>query len=183
MNTPILNMRDDRKESIVQNTPAIFEIASNENANGSAPWFEADSQSEVGRWCGPIIQISKKHDVDPRLTMAIMYMETTHGYYERLYPEFLEDVFPLRKSVLPMNIHYKYWRELGVTKNSLNCPHYNIEFGVIILKRIQDRINNPTIEKIASIYNFIGAEKVTDYGARVSKVYLTQPWKLNGCTQ
>lgn len=64
MNTSILNMRDDRKKSIVQNTPVIFEIASNENANGSAPWFEADS----------------------RLTMAIMY--TTHGYYERLYPDF-----------------------------------------------------------------------------------------------
>ncbi|EOV0147211.1 hypothetical protein ACOIXN_004694 [Vibrio vulnificus] len=41
MNIPILNMRDDRKESIVQNTPAIFEIAPNESANGSAPWFEA----------------------------------------------------------------------------------------------------------------------------------------------
>lgn len=82
-----------------------------------------------------------------------------------------------------MNIHYKYWRKFGFKKESLICPHCNIEFGMIILKRIQERINNPTITKIASIYNYIGAEKVTDYGERVSNVYLTQPWRLKGCTQ
>lgn len=183
MSIPILNQRAERKKSIVQDTPAIFEIAANKNADGSAPWFEADSKSEVGKWCGTIIQLSNKYGVDPRLTMAILYMETTHGYYEKIYPDFLEEILPLRKSVLPMNIHYRYWRKLGVTKENLNVPLYNIEFGVIILKRIQDRISKPTIAKIASIYNFIGAENVTDYGARVSKIYFTQPWKSKGCIQ
>jgi len=87
----------------------------------------------------------------------------------------------MRKSVLPMNINYRYWKSLGVTKEKLACPFYNIEFGVILIKRISDRIAEPTIKKVATIYNFVGAEKVNDYGARVYKLYLSQPWAKNGC--
>lgn len=181
MERPVLNDRDSRKDSIVNDTPAIFEIEENSSANGSAPWYEAGSQSEVAKWCGIIIQVSQKHKVDPRLVMAIMYMETTHGYYEKIYPNFLESAYPMRKSVLPMNINYRYWKSLGVTKEKLACPFYNIEFGVILIKRISDRIAEPTIKKVATIYNFVGAEKVNDYGARVYKLYLSQPWAKNGC--
>lgn len=183
MERPVLNDRDSRKDSIINDTLAIFEIAENSSANGSAPWYEVDSQSEVAKWCGVIIQISQKYEVDPRLAMAIMYMETTHGYYEKIYPDYLESVYPMRKSVLPMNINYRYWKDLGVTKENLACPFYNIEFGVILIKRIRDRIEDPGVSKIATIYNFIGAEKVNDYGARVYKLYLTQPWASNGCRQ
>lgn len=73
------------------------------------------------------------------------------------------------------------WREPGVTKENLGCPFYNIEFGVILLARIQARIEQPTIAKIATIYNFLGAEKVNDYGARVAKLYITRPWTKEGC--
>jgi len=92
-------------------------------------------------------------------------METTHGWYDAVYP--------MRKTILPMNLYYQYWRDLGITKENLGCSFYNIEFGVILLSRIQQRIENLTIAKIASIYNFLGAEKVNDYGARVAKLYLT----------
>lgn len=179
---PVLNIASERKKSIVDNTPAVFEITENPDAVGDAPFYEFDSQSEVHRWCGLIVQLSKKHGIDTRLVMAIMYMETTHGWYDSLYPDWLEAIVPARKSTLPMNIHYRYWRELGVTKEALNCPFYNIEFGVILLTRIRDRIREPTIRKIASFYNFIGAESVTDYGARVAKIYASQPWVRKGCT-
>lgn len=106
--------------------------------------------------------------------MAIMYMETTHGWYDKLYPDFLEKQFPMRKSILPMNIYYSYWRDLGVTKELLNCPFYNIDFDMILLSRIK----KPSIEKIATIYNFLGAEKVNNYGARVNKIYYQQPWNI-----
>jgi len=75
-----------------------------------------------------------------------------------------------------MNIHYKYWRKIGVTKELLECPYYNIEFGAILLSRIKARIENPSVKKIASIYNFLEAEKVTEYSARVEKLYLRRPW-------
>lgn len=182
-NRPILNKASERKKSIIENTPAIFEIVDNPNAIDTAPFYEVDSKSEVSRWCGSIIQLAKKHNVDAKLAMAIMYMETTHGWYEKIYPDQLERIYSIRKSVLPMNIHYRYWRKLGVTKENLNCPYYNIEFGIILLSRIKVRIKNPTVKKIASIYNFLGAEKVTKYGARVAKLYRTQPWRKRGCTR
>jgi hypothetical protein len=180
---PIVNGEMDRKKSIIENTPAIFEIHDNPNAVGTEPLVELDSQSEVSRWCGLIIQSAQKHGVDARLAMAIMYMETTHGWYDKFYPDFLEKRFPMRRSILPMNIHYRYWRKLGITKELVNCPYYNIDFGVILLSRIQARIKNPTIAKIASIYNFLGAEKVNNYGARDAIIYFEQPWVKKGCSK
>jgi len=173
---PVINTESERKKSIIENTPAIFEIMNNPHAISTEPLIELDSQSEVVKWYGLIIQIANKHKIDSQLAMAIMYMETTHGWYDKLYPDFLEKRFPMRKSILPMNIYYSYWRDLGVTKELLNCPFYNIDFGMILLSRIKARIKKPSIEKIATIYNFLGAEKVNDYGSRVNKIYYQQPW-------
>ncbi|EOX3900487.1 hypothetical protein ACOGST_004604 [Vibrio alginolyticus] len=136
---PALNKSAERKLSIINDTPGIFTIVDSDSAVGRKPLYEIDSFSEVGKWCGLIIHQSKKHGVDPRLVAAIMYMETTHGWYDKVY------------------------------------PYYNIEFGITLLSRIQARIENPTIRKIATIYNFLGAEVVSDYGARVAKLYLEQP--------
>ncbi|WMN64993.1 hypothetical protein [Vibrio parahaemolyticus] len=170
---PVLNKSAERKLSIINDTPAIFTIVDSDSAVGRKPLYEIDSFSEVGKWCGLIIHQSKKHGVDPRLVAAIMYMETTHGWYDKVYP--------LRKTILPMNLHYSYWKGIGVTKEALGCPYYNIEFGITLLSRIQARIENPTIRKIATIYNFLGAEVVSDYGARVAKLYLEQPWSPAKC--
>lgn len=172
-NLPILNDKEKRRISIVNNTPAIFQIKENPSAISKAPFYEWEEQSEVSRWCGIITNVSNRYKIDPNLVMAIMYMETTHGWYDRIYP--------FKKSILPMNINYKYWRDLGVTKEILGCPYYNIEFDVILLSRIKDRIEEPSIAKIATIYNFIGAEIVTDYGARVHSIYIKKPWVKKGC--
>jgi hypothetical protein len=89
----------------------------------------------------------------------------------------------MRRSILPMNIHYRYWREIGITKELMNCPYYNVEFGVILLSRIQARIKNPAVAKIASSYNIVGAENVSDDGARVERLYFDQPWFNKGCAK
>ena len=75
---PITNKSSERKISIIENTPAVFEISDDLNVVDTAPIYEIDSKSEVVRWCGLIIHVSERHNVDPRLAMAIMYMETTH---------------------------------------------------------------------------------------------------------
>ena len=168
-------MANDRKKSIIEDSPAIFEIVDNPSAISVAPFYEIQRASEVGKWCGIIIGLSQKYDLDSRLVEAVMYMETTHGWYDMFYP--------MRKTILPMNLHYKYWRELGVTKENLDCPFYNVEFGVILLARIQARVEQPTVAKIATIYNFLGAEKVSDYGARVASLYITRPWAEEGCAR
>jgi len=74
-----------------------------------------------------------------------------------------------------MNIHVEYWEGLGYSREQLQQPEINIRVGILILKRIIERIQNPTVEKIASIYNFLGNEKVTDYGARVKIICQEQP--------
>ena len=170
---PILNLSNDRKNSIVNNSPAIFQISPNHDADGSSPWYEFESQSEVCKWWALIIELSKRHKIDAHLIMSILHMETTYGWYDEYYP--------FNKTVRPMNLHYSYWRKLGITKELLGCPYYNIEFGVILLSRIQARIENPTVAKIASIYNFLGSEKVNNYGARVAKIYQQRPWTRQGC--
>lgn len=172
-NGPVLSDSSARKDSIVNNTPSVFIVEDNPAAHGTEPFYELEIASQVEKWCGIIQSVATKHGVDPSLAKAIMFMETTHGWYDKFYP--------FRKTILPMNIHYKYWRKLGVTRELLDCPYYNIEFGVILLSRIAARIKDPTPKNIASVYNFIGANKVNSYGARVAKVMRSKPWVKRGC--
>ncbi len=171
---PVLKDSESRKQCIIHNTPAVFNIEENPTANGAAPLYEIEVASEVSKWCGSITQLALKHSLNAELAKAVIYMETTHGWYDKLYP--------FKKTILPMNLHYRYWRELGVTKELLSCPFYNIEFGIILLSRIKARIKDPTARKIATIYNFLGAEKVTDYGARVDKIVREKPREKKGCS-
>jgi hypothetical protein len=173
-NIRVLSDSSVRKTSIVEDTPAIFNIEENPAAIGLEPLFELEMASQVAKWCGAIQMLAMKYEVDPSLAKAIMYMETTHGWYDKFYP--------YRKTILPMNLHYKYWRDLGVTKEKLECPFYNIEFGIILLARISRRLKDPTPRKVATIYNFLGAEKVSEYGARVAKIMRKKPWVVKGCS-
>lgn len=172
---PILYTAEERKQSIIDNTPALFPIEDNPKAIGTKPFYELGNQSEVGKWCAHITQISRRHRIDPELVKAIMYMETTHGWYDAIHP--------WRRTILPMNIHYAYWRNLGVTPEVLKVPQYNIEFGVILLSRIRDRLENPTRAKIGTLYNSLAAVKVSDYGARIVSLYWEKPWIREGCTK
>lgn len=169
----VLRNTEERRDSIINKTLAVFPIAENAKAVGVKPVYELGSESQVAKYCGVIQQMARKHGVDPTLVMAIMYMETTHGWYDV--------VNPMRKTILPMNIHYSYWKKLGVTPDKLEVPSYNIEYGVILIRRIRDRVENPSISKVATLYNFIGAENVSTYGARVAAIYWEKPWTKEGC--
>ena len=82
----ILNDMESRKKSIIENAPARFEIEDNPYAFGEEPFYEFEIASQVNTWRGLIIQISKRNKIDSNLVMAIMYMETTHGWYDIFYP-------------------------------------------------------------------------------------------------
>ena len=126
-NPPTISDQIQRKNSIINNTPAIFNIKDDLSAQSTIPVFELSSQSEVTKWCGLIHLVTSKYKVSLDLVKAIMFMETTHGWYDK--------VNPLRKTILPMNIHYQYWKDLGVTRDNLDCPYYNIEFGGLVARR------------------------------------------------
>lgn len=172
---PIINMERERVDSIIKNEPAIFEIAENVNAKSGKPLIELDFFDEVDANEGIIDAAATEMDLNPSLLKAVVYMESTHGYYDRLHPQ--------NRTFRPMNISYETWggiaQELGYTKDQIiNDPVANIRTGAVILKRISARVPNPTIRKVASIYNFTGAESVTDYGARVDAISKQVLWKM-----
>ena len=78
----------------------------------------------------------------------------------------------MAKSLLPMNIKPGMWAGLdGVKKEEFENPEANIRAGVTLIKRIQDRLDDPSEAKIGSIWNYTGAEQVNDKGARIQKIY------------
>ena len=68
-------------------------------------------------------------------------------------------------------------RALGEPPEALNDPAKNIEAGIVLIKRIGERVKNPTAAKIGSIWNYSGREKVSDMGARIGRVFREKPWK------
>lgn len=173
---PIVNMAEDRWESIVNDTPAIFEIAENPNAKSEELLREVDFLSDVRGNEYMYHEVAMEVGIDEKLLMSIAHMETTRGWYDG----FTAYITP-PKSFRPMNIHYAHWQplieELGYTEDDIRGNRRaNIHAGAEILRRIQDRIVDPTVEKTASIYVFLGAELTRDYGERVKHFYNTQPW-------
>jgi hypothetical protein len=168
---PVLTSHIDRRESIINDTPAVIPIQGNPDADSSKPWYEWAGRSQVKKHDEIIIEVASSSGVDPNLIRAIIYMETTHGWYDA----------PLvwigkNKSILPMNINVGYWKNLGYSRDDLKDPQNNIEAGTKILKGIQDRIQPQTVEGTATLYNNLAADKVTDYGARVADIYQGKPW-------
>jgi hypothetical protein len=48
--------------------------------------------------------------------------------------------------------------------------------GATLLRRIRDRLQDPNIQNIATLYNGLSKGNVTDYGNRVDEIYRTKEW-------
>ena len=179
---PILSDSNSRKQSIVNDTPAIFNIEGYEkNKSDEIPYYQRHSIEEVtenSNLIDTIVPINAfTNDINHnRLIRAIIYLESTHGWYDD-YPI----VNFINKSFRPMNINYNYWIDLinqfHYTKDQVKYDKtINIEIGYEITKRIIERIENPSIEKIGSIYNSLGKEKISNYGVLLKKYYDEESW-------
>jgi hypothetical protein len=71
-------------------------------------------------------------------------------------------------------------RDKGVVidqgQDVLDDPRLNIRAGATLLRRIRDRLQDPSIQNIATLYNGLGEKNVTDYGKRVDEIYRTREW-------
>ena len=122
-----------------------------------------------------IAREAKRKGVDANLIRAIMYMENADGNpggasrgLERL---------GIAKSILPMQIKPHIWSGLdGIAEEEMHKPEKNIQASAELIKRIRDRIENPTVAKIASIWNFAGRENVNDRGKRIQNAYDEKLW-------
>jgi soluble lytic murein transglycosylase-like protein len=168
----VLRTGSERREAIVHMQEGIMEIEANEGASGEAPFYERPDLSWVPAHSPIITSAAKDYGVDPDLVKAIMWVETTHGYYD-----IVKVASGSEKSVLPMNIHAEYWIDLGKTREQLKNIRTNVRLGVYILSEIAHRLKSPSVAKIATLYNNLSADKVSDYGARVTRVYEEKPWK------
>nr|AKN40958.1 hypothetical protein [Enterovibrio norvegicus] len=171
---PVVNNSGDRRESILNNTPAIFEIVENPKADSSAPIYRLDRFDEVDG--NEIIyeEAAREMGLDPDFVKAIAYIESTQGYYDRIHPK--------NTSFRPMNVQSKTWgklaEELGYKPSDIETNiTANVRTGALLLKRIWVRVPSPTVSKVASIYIFLGRETVNDYGARVELIYREKTWK------
>ncbi len=173
---PHLFREADRRRSILQNTPAIIYMQENPRANGSRPLYEEHyvGKEAVDKYDALIRSEAEKEGVDPDLVRAIIYMEESHGNYYGL-----SDILERQgwaKSLMPMNIRPNFWGQLSPDHPDLKDPQANIHAGVVLLKRIIERVSDPTIEKIATLYNSMSADRVNDYGKRVAEILKHKPW-------
>jgi hypothetical protein len=163
----------NRKTCIQNNFVCLpsFVVSDNPNASGDKPGYELARFSQVNTFAATIDKVAAEKKVDARLVKAIMYMETTHGYYDAPL-----DWIGKNKSILPMNINVEYWGNTFGTREDMKDPEKNIRAGVEMLDRIQANMPGASIEKIAILYNNINAITVNNYGKRVKQIYDDQPW-------
>ena len=179
-----LYTKEDRMKSILNNNKGEIYILNQPNSEKYAR-SNVENYSNSGNFSGGKIAVeyiksygyklekeAEKQGVDPKLALAIMYMEASHGSFYGAASEWVR----WADSILPMNVR-SMWLPLGKQGADLRNIDDNIQIGVTLIKRIQDRLENPTVEKIATLYNSLAKDEVTDYGARVGEIYKTQPWK------
>lgn len=162
---------EQRKKSILdEKESADFNMAANSNAISNKPWYALHAFSEVEQYKNIIDKEAKKAGVNPEMVKAIVYLETTQGYYDRLGGG-------LNKTVRPMNVHSDFWKDLGHSREDLENPEKNIKAGVDLLSRIMKKMPDTDVAKVATIYNNLGARKVSDYGARIKQLMKDRPWQ------
>ncbi|WP_374581710.1 NBR1-Ig-like domain-containing protein [Pseudoduganella sp.] len=166
-----LGTEGERRQSILNGTHGTIRIAENPGASADEPFYEWRMQEQVTKYSGLIDERSAKYGVDPNLVKAIMYMETTHGWYDSWVAPFQKNT-----SILPMNVRPDTWAGLGYSREDLKNPATNIEAGIRIIKGIADRLDNPSVRGVATLYNSLAKDKVSDYGARVQAIYDSKPW-------
>jgi len=83
----------------------------------------------------------------------------------------------MNRSILPMNINTDYWKDTWRSRESLKDPEKNIDAGARMLKSISTAMPHASVAAKATVYNNSDAKQVSDYGARVQKIYEEKPWQ------
>ena len=151
----------------------MWELQSNPSANGSKPFYEISAFSKVQEYDSYIIIASGRYAINPNVLRAIMYMETTHGYYDAPF-----NLLGINQSILPMNVNVEYWGDTFGSRSELSDPYKNILAGADLIHRIQKNMRYPySIDQLATLYNNINAHKINNYGARVKNIYYNKSWQ------
>lgn len=168
--------RNERTERLSKGNNLFLDIENNPNANYGLPWYTLPSIGNyyINKYSNIIEKYAHQYNVDPNLVKAIMYNEGATGHWGGVNQ--VLDILGKSGSQIPMNIQGKTWKNFDNRQYDTYNPEQNIELGVQLIKRLQNSIHNPTIEKIATLYNCTGAMEINDYGARTKTIYNQKPW-------
>lgn len=174
----VLNDEAERIQAIIEDAPARFEIIENPDADPDYGAFRSLHRfgwNAVRRYRAIIEREAAAQDVDDNLVKAIMYVENAQSLDSQV-DEGLG--LGLSESLLPMNIRPDPWAAIEDPPADLSDPATNIRIAVTLIRRIAERVDDPTPAKVASIWNFTGRELVNDFGARVQDAYERRLWGL-----
>jgi hypothetical protein len=163
-----------RTEQIRRGERSPFEIRDVDNNPDYADYYTLRGfGAQAVRGYDEIIEReAATHGVDADLVRSIMFAENSQG---GLYG-YLADAIGVSSSVLPMNIQKRWFEVLGMPVESIHDPESNIRAGVKVLKEIQDRVEDPTPEKIATLWHSLGSTETSDFGERVDEIMRNQEW-------
>jgi hypothetical protein len=159
-NVPILFDADERMQSIVDDHPSIFYIKDNESETERFPvHFSPFVGAMTVRSHDEIIeQEANRIGIDPDIVRAVMYYESGAGHY--FGASWAAEMMGAADTILPMTINPEMWSRFGIDRESTSDLRLNIRAGTLLLKRICDRLENPTIGKLWTIYNSLRQEQV-----------------------
>lgn len=181
---PKFNMAKERENVILDDMPGRFEIKTDPKLAKvkNDIWYEDLYHSDtlgkktVQMHDMHIREAARAYSIDPDLIRAVMFAENARGYKGGMNK--LADDIGLSTTKLPMNINASMWHTLiGASKKDISKPKYNIYTSAKLLSEIQSRIENPTVAKVGSIWNYMGRENTNEFGHYIERVYKQKKWK------
>ncbi len=147
-----------------------------QNANYEWPWYTMNwlGKYYVDKHNNDIEKYAMQNNIDPDLVRAVMYNEGATGHKGVF--NYLGDLIGASGSQMPMNIQGQTWGDFNGKHYDSYIPQQNIELGTKVLKQMQNSLNNPTPDRIGTLWNETGANNINDVGARVKTAYETKPW-------
>jgi hypothetical protein len=103
----LLATGSERAKAIMGNTPGRIQVADNPKAKATPnPWYAASGAQEVTKNERLIEAAASRNGLDPDLVKAIAWIESTHGWYDRV-----TGVVRAPKTIRPMNVHVEFWKD------------------------------------------------------------------------
>ena len=155
-----------REEMLRNNQELLLDIDDNPKENGEWKWWcnHNIGAEAVRKYNNLIEKYTQRYNVDSNLVKAIMYTENACGHYYG--GNAIADYIGISKSQMPMNIRSNIWSNFQGKHYDTRNPAQNIELATLLIKQISNSIVNPTAEKIITIWNSAGKNKISSFGYR-----------------
>ena len=174
------HLSEQERRNVLKINKAIkLNIEENPNASKDWPWYHSHTlgQAFTKYHSKKIDTIANKYNFDPDIVKAIMYTENADGHW--FGGNYLRDFLKISKSQAPMNIQGKLWSDIGGQKFDTYNSDQNIELSVLLLKRLSETIDKPTVAKIGTLWNSLAKDKISNFGARVEHNYNNKYWDFS----